>query len=169
MRDGIRHDVVHVIHDVGRAIVRDGVVELGPSREPVGSREHLDEQCSDTLVTGANRVDVNVVATVHGARSDEITLVADDVDHLELLEQSGDRTVRLARLASRFDGDRNVLRVGKPEADERVRRATPALRERSDDEPDGLEFLEVVAAVIVCWCELLLRRLREIAESMDEH
>src|SRR5215203_1328509 len=104
-RYGARRDVVHVIDDVARAVVRERVVELGFRHELVRSREHLDEQRANALAGRVNRIDVDVVVAERRARADEIALVADDVDELELPEEAREWPVRFARLAARLDRD----------------------------------------------------------------
>src|SRR5262249_46095602 len=112
---------VRVTNDVDGAAVGQQIVELRPLGELVDPRQIDKQQPPGVGERGIELIEVHRLPTVNGAYTNEVTLLADHVDQLELLEHGGDRLETTAYLRPRLDRDAQWRGVVEDETHERMR------------------------------------------------
>jgi hypothetical protein len=129
----------------------------------------VEEDPPQVLAWRADAVDVDVLPRlpVVRAHSDQVALVADDVDELVLLEEAGERGVRLATLLPRLDRDRDVPVAHEAEAhhDVRDRVAHPVAR----DQVGGAQVRQIEGRVVPARGEVGLGAVVEVANVVERH
>ena len=118
--------------------------------EKVDLAEVVEEEAPGVLGRNPGAVEIGVFGRVLakvGAQTDQVALVADDVDQLVLAEEAPDGVVALADLLARLDRDRDEIAVGEPEAQHDVsdRVAHPV----DGDQVDLVELAQIEGLVVV--------------------
>ena len=96
------------------------MVPLRTIRKLVDPIQVNQKQAPHCVGARLDAVEVQVFFAEVRAHTDNVTLLADDVDQLELLEERRNRLEAFTFLGSRFDGNDNGLGIVEVEAHERV-------------------------------------------------
>src|ERR1700716_3289153 len=96
---------VQIANDIDRAAVAEQMIELRPICKLVDPLEVDQQQLAHLVRRSVEAIEIYRLQTVVGTHAHDVTLVADHVDQLELLEEGGDGVEALAHLRPSLDGD----------------------------------------------------------------
>ena len=148
VRDFSRREGVDVAHDVGRAVVGEGVVELGLVFQLIDALEDIDEQLAGLVGCGGRAEEEHIDIAMLGPHGQQVALVGDDIDELELAQEADGRVIGLALFQADLGRDADVVAILEAEAEQGVRDGA-VFGERNLDEIDAFDFGEVVGLVVV--------------------
>jgi hypothetical protein len=161
-------NVVRVLHDVGRAVVGEGVVEARPPARLVGGLQQGDQERPGVPRRKSQLVEQDALFAEVGAQADEVALVGDHVDQLEVAEQAPDRVIVLAEFLATLDRDGEEAAVREAEAEEAVGEAV--VGEVGQAIPDAGQRLEVVVGVVVArFVNGAVRAVGEVPDVAQTH
>src|SRR5690606_13597267 len=130
------------------------MIELRVISELIDARQVHAEQAPGSRRRYTDAVEVHVFTTVVGPQAHEITLIADHVDQLELLEERGNRRIALIDFRTRLDGNANGRSIVESETQERVSHGT--WHPVGDVEVHAVQPGEEHLARFVTRCEVIL-------------